>query len=156
MTASLFCLSCPVYFNISPFFNLWPGGTRGKEPTYQCRRHKSHRFHPWVRKIPWRWKWLPTPVFLPGESHRQRSLAGYSPWGQKESDRTEATDTHMEEGAEVWKCQAHPESSLAQPKPCQQAHADTDREHLITEQLLGPGTPNWLLNGSLRHTREVN
>ena len=89
MTASLFCLSCPVYFNISPFFSLWPGGTRGKEPTCQCRRHKSHRFHPWVRKIPWRWKWLPTPVFLPGESHGQRSLAGYSPWGHKELDTTE-------------------------------------------------------------------
>ena len=44
---------------------------------------------PWVRKITWRRKWQPTPVFLPGESHGQRSLAGYSPWGRKESDRTE-------------------------------------------------------------------
>ena len=49
------------------------------------------RFNPWVRKIPWRKAWQPTPVFLPGESHRQRSLAGYSLWGHKESDRTEAT-----------------------------------------------------------------
>ena len=40
-------------------------------------------------KIPWRRKWQPTPVFLPGESHGQRSLAGYSPWGRKESDPTE-------------------------------------------------------------------
>ena len=40
-------------------------------------------------KIPWRRKWWPTPVFLPGESHGQRSLAGYSPWGCKESDTTE-------------------------------------------------------------------
>ena len=38
---------------------------------------------------PWRRAWQPTPVFLPGECHRQRSLAGYSPWGQKESDTTE-------------------------------------------------------------------
>ena len=38
---------------------------------------------PWVRKIPWRRKWQPTPVFLPGESHGQRSLVGYSPWGPK-------------------------------------------------------------------------
>ena len=43
----------------------------------------------WVGKIPWRRKWLPTPVFLPGKSHGQRSLAGYSPWGLKESDMTE-------------------------------------------------------------------
>ena len=41
-------------------------------------------FNPRVRKIPWRRKWQPTPVFLPGESHGQRSLAGYSPWGPKE------------------------------------------------------------------------
>ena len=47
--------------------------------------------HPWARKIPWRRAWQPTPAFLPGESQGQRSLAGYSPRGHKESDRTEAT-----------------------------------------------------------------
>ena len=47
------------------------------------------RFEPQLGKIPWRWEWLPTPVFLPGESHRQRSLAGYSPWSHRESDTTE-------------------------------------------------------------------
>ena len=46
-------------------------------------------FDPWVRKIPWRREWLPTPVFLPGESHGQRSLVGDSPWGRKESDMSE-------------------------------------------------------------------
>ena len=46
-------------------------------------------FNPWVGKIPWRKKWQHTPVFLPGESHGQRSLAGYSPWGFKESDKTD-------------------------------------------------------------------
>ena len=40
-------------------------------------------FNPWVGKISWRRKRLPTPVFWPGESHGQRSLAGYSPWGHK-------------------------------------------------------------------------
>ena len=40
------------------------------------------------QEIPWRREWLPTPVFLPGESHGQRSLVGYSPWGLKESDAT--------------------------------------------------------------------
>ena len=48
-------------------------------------------FDPWVEKSPWRRKPQPTPVFLPGEFHGQRSLAGYSPWGRKESDMTEVT-----------------------------------------------------------------
>ena len=46
-------------------------------------------FDPWVRKIPWRREWLPTPVFLPGESQGQRSLVSYRPWGHKELDMTE-------------------------------------------------------------------
>ena len=46
-------------------------------------------FDPWVRKIPWRREWQPTTVSLPGKSHGPRSLAGYSPWGHKESDMTE-------------------------------------------------------------------
>ena len=46
-------------------------------------------FDPWVRKIPWRRKWQSTPVLLPGKSHGQRSLVGYSPWGRKESGMTE-------------------------------------------------------------------
>ena len=49
----------------------------------QCRRPG---FDPWVRKIPWRRKWQPTPVFLPGKSHGQRSLVGCGPRGHKESD----------------------------------------------------------------------
>ena len=60
----------------------------------QCRRHKRHTFDSWVRKIPWRKKWQPTPVFLPGESHGQRSLAGYSLLGYKESDMTEKLRMH--------------------------------------------------------------
>ena len=43
---------------------------------------------PEVGKIPWRRKWQPTPVFLPGKSHEQKSLVGYGPWGYKESDAT--------------------------------------------------------------------
>ena len=41
----------------------FPGGTRGKEPTLQCRRHKRHGFYPWVGKIPWRRAWQPNPVY---------------------------------------------------------------------------------------------
>ena len=55
------------------------GGASDKEPTCQCRRRKRYGFDPWVRKIPWRRTWQPTPVFLPGESHGQRKLVGYSP-----------------------------------------------------------------------------
>ena len=69
----------------------FPGGTSGKEPTCQGRRHKKCRFDPWVRKIRRRRAWQLTPVFLPGEAHGQWSLAGYSPWGLTESDMTEAT-----------------------------------------------------------------
>ena len=52
-------------------------------------------FDPWVGKIPWRRKWQPTPIFLPGESHGRRSLVGYSPWGGKESDTTERLHFHF-------------------------------------------------------------
>ena len=53
--------------------------TSGKEPACQCRRHKRCRFNPWVRKIPGRKAQQFTPGFLLGESHGQRSLAGYRP-----------------------------------------------------------------------------
>ena len=66
----------------------FPGGSVVKNPP-TFRSHRRCRFNPWVRKIPSRRKWQPTPVFLPGEFHGQRSLADYSPWGRKESDMTE-------------------------------------------------------------------
>ena len=55
----------------------------GKESTGQCRRHKRPGLDPRMGKIPWSGKWHPTPVFLPGKFHGQRSLAGPSPWGCK-------------------------------------------------------------------------
>ena len=55
-----------------------------KNPPAKRRR----KFNPWVGKIPWRRKWQPTPVFLPGKSHGQRSLVGSSPWGRRESNMT--------------------------------------------------------------------
>ena len=66
----------------------FPGGPSGEESTCQCRRHNRCEFDLSVRKIPWRREWQPTPVFLPGESHGQRSLAGYTPCGPKELDMT--------------------------------------------------------------------
>ena len=66
-----------------------PGGASGKEPACQFRGCKRLEFDSWLGKIPWRRAWQPAPVFLPGESHVQRSLVGYSPWGRKELDTTE-------------------------------------------------------------------
>ena len=74
---------------ISALILGFPGGASGKEPACQYRRHRRQEFDPWVRRSPWRRKRQPTPVFLPGESHEQRSLVGYSPWAHKEWDPTE-------------------------------------------------------------------
>ena len=63
----------------------FPGGSDGKESACNAG---DQGWTPWVRKIPWSRKWQPTPVFLPGEFHGQRSLASYRPWGCKESDTT--------------------------------------------------------------------
>ena len=62
-------------------------------------------FDPWVGKIPWRRAWQPTPVFLPGESHGQRSLVGYSPWGRRVGLKW--LSTHVREGhlyLSLWVC----------------------------------------------------
>ena len=72
-----FCISCHLHQLVAQ---------DDKRIFLRCRRPK---FNPWVRKIPWRRYWLLTPLFLPGEFSGQRSLAGYSPWGLKESDTTE-------------------------------------------------------------------
>ena len=90
---SVCCLTC-VHTCVLQFIYIYkgfPAGASGKEPACQRKRQKRPRFHPWVAKIPWRRAWQPTPVFLPGESHGQRSLVGYSPWGCKKSDTTEVT-----------------------------------------------------------------
>ena len=55
---------------------------------------ERNMFDPWIRKIPLGRKWQPTPVFLPGKSHGQRSLVGYSPWDHKELDTTKRTRAH--------------------------------------------------------------
>ena len=61
------------------FLSGFPGGASGKELACQCRRCKGCRIDPWAGKIPGRRAWQPAPVFLPGESHGQRSLEGYGP-----------------------------------------------------------------------------
>jgi len=76
-TALLSAVSLPL-ITLSYPFSGFPGGASGKVPACQCMRHKRHGFKPYVGKIPWRRAWQPTLVYLPGESHGQRSLAGYS------------------------------------------------------------------------------
>ena len=72
----------------------FPGGTSGKEASCQRKRHKKCGFYAWLRKIPSGRDWQPAPVFLPGKSHGQGSLAGYSPLGHEELDTTERLSTH--------------------------------------------------------------
>ena len=79
----------------------FPGGSNSKESPCSAG-DLGPGFNPWAGKIPWRRGWQPTPVFFPGESHGYSSLVGYSPWGRKELDMTEATwlaymhDTNLE------------------------------------------------------------
>ena len=63
----------------------------GRESTCQGR---IHGFNPWVGKIPWRRKWQPTPVFLAGKSHGQKSLVGYSSWGRKRAGHNLVAKQH--------------------------------------------------------------
>ena len=71
------CLS--IYISIYLYCYLgFPSGASGKESACQFRRHKRCEFDPWVGNIPWRMAWQLTSVILPGESHGQKSLVGYS------------------------------------------------------------------------------
>ena len=110
-----------------------PRWLNAKEPVWQCRRLKRHRFDPRVRKSPWSEKWQPTPVFLPGESHRQRSLVGCSPWGHRESDTTEQlnahTHTHTHTG---WWASFFPGQKRREPPP---------RPCSAIQGVMGVGTP---------------
>ena len=75
----------------------FPGSSDGKESA--CKAGDLGSI-PGLGRFPWRRVWQPTPVFLPGEFHGKRSLAGYSPWGHKKLDRTEATE-HRTSGREL-------------------------------------------------------
>ena len=81
-------LQCWLYYGVWSF----PGGSDSESVCLQCGRP---RFDPWVVKIPWRRKWQPTPVLLPGKFHGWRSLVGYSPRGRKQSDTTERLHFHF-------------------------------------------------------------
>ena len=72
---------------------LSPGGAGVKESAYNAG---DNRFDPWVGKISWSRKWQPTLVLLPGKFYGQRSLAGHSSWGHKESNTTEHAHVYSE------------------------------------------------------------
>ena len=79
------CLFCK-FLHLDCDAEVFPFGSDGKESA--CNMG-DRGLIPWVGKIPWRRARQPTLVFLPGESHGQRTLAGYRPWGRKESDMTD-------------------------------------------------------------------
>ena len=84
------------FFFGTAYFGLGlPRWLSAKESACQCRIPQKRGFNPWVRKILWRRRWQPTPVFLLGISHEKRSLVGYSPGGHKESEMTDQPLTHI-------------------------------------------------------------
>ena len=85
----------PYNLSIARVFIRLPRWLSSKESACQCRKHRRYGFDPWVRKVPWRRKWQPTPVLLFGESHRLRHLADCSPQHHKESDKTEQLSMHV-------------------------------------------------------------
>ena len=74
-------------------YSGFPGDTAVKNPSPN-KGDLEAQFDPWVTKIPWRGKWQPTLIFLPGESYKQRVVVDYSPWGCKESDRSQWLSMH--------------------------------------------------------------
>ena len=70
----------------------FPGGSVVKNPSAMQDMWQELRFDPWVRKIPWKRKWQPTSVFLPGKSHGQKGLVDYSLWGRKRAGHNLATE----------------------------------------------------------------
>ena len=94
-----------------------------------CRRPG---FDPWVGKVPWRRAWQPTPVFLPGESHGQRSLVGSRSWGRRESDTTEWLSTAPGDAAR------RRVSPLSSSDPCSRrpGHVCSPQAHLCAPSLV--------------------
>ena len=95
------------------------------------KMQKKHRFDPWVGKIPWRRKWQPNPIFLPGESHGLRSLAGYSPQRRKESDTTERLHFHFHFGSKIYVLNAlwnhESQSDIGNSDFCLQEHTTLEK-----------------------------
>ena len=101
------------------------------------------RFDLWVGKIPWRRAWQPTPVFLPGESHGQRSLAGYSPRGRKELDMTERlSPAYTHQTCSYW---LHLNSSITKSHWLRAARTSSHREHGTLWRYCGQSQERWVI-----------
>ena len=96
-----------IFFNSSPVLHKrLPQCLSSKRICLQCKRDRRLRFDSWFGKIPWRRKWQPIPVFLPGKFRGQWSLAGYSPWCHKESTSlsTHAQVLHIKFSTQLISC----------------------------------------------------
>ena len=109
-----------------------PRWLSGKESAWQCERC---RFHPWMGRIPWRRRQQPAPVFLPGKCHGQRSLAGYSPWGHKDSDTSEGLSTQQ-----MSQKRAFPSGSVVENPPANITKEETEAPSHTLPQ--GNGRPS--------------
>ena len=116
LTPSSFLPFPSLFFSTIFFFNYcgkihvsFPGGS-AVESTCKWRRYRKHCFDPWLGTIPWKRAWPPTPVFLSGKFHRQRSLAGCSPSGHRVrtwlSTCTQVQSMHHAKftALAIWKC----------------------------------------------------
>ena len=92
-----------------------PGAASGKEHTCRCRGHKRCWFDPCIRKVPWRRAWQFTPEFLPGKSHGQRSLAGYSPSQRVEHDWSDLACSSSISNSGPWALTALTQTSASTP-----------------------------------------
>ena len=132
----------------------FPCGTRGKEPACQCRRCKRLRFEPWVRKIPWRRARQRTPVFLPGESHGQRSLAGYhhrvaKSWTRlSDSACMQALGAPLSHPLPTLHHHHHPPVSLPQLPPLSSLQVASVSSQVC--RLLSPALPPQVLRSTLK------
>ena len=116
------CVPC-ITLDSAHMLGFWGGSAVRNPPAVQ---EKQETQETWVGKTPWR-AWQPTPVFLPGESHGQRSLVGYSPRARKESDTTEATG-HEPEHTHYHSATTHPQQTLLINPSIQQSSPDSTSE----------------------------
>ena len=120
------------------------------------RNHGRCRFSPWVWKIPWRRAWQPIPVLMPGKSHGQRSLAGYSPWGRKELDMIEQLSMHSmshwakgKQGA-MNQCVNEQSHSPLQRKHCHSSLSSGAIAKWVRPYSLLTAPPTWVLHAQMK------
>ena len=139
------------------------GGTRGKEPACECRRHMRHGFQPWMGKIPWKRAWQPTPVFLPGDSPWTEEPGGLQFLGsQRVGHNWSNLASHLAQATYILGRDLEYEEDMKQDRsPADSAggcrHGSSENVHLRSVKLLGywPGccyTLKWLLHLHQSHT----